>query len=81
MISQFRMLGKVKTLREDKALRALQKARTAMFFSNPQAASNLLAAGGGVAPFVAAMRTFLGDTSSLTGNFAYGNRSVTTSGK
>jgi flagellar biosynthesis chaperone FliJ len=28
VISQFRMLGKVKTLREDKALRALQKART-----------------------------------------------------
>ena len=27
MISQFRMLGKVKALREDKALRALQKAR------------------------------------------------------
>lgn len=27
MIGQFRMLGKVKTLREDKALRALQKAR------------------------------------------------------
>lgn len=55
---------------------SLQKARTAMFFSNPQAASNLLAAGGGVAPFVAAMRTFLGDPASLTGNFAYGNRSV-----
>lgn len=28
MIRQFRMLGKVKSLREDKALRALQKART-----------------------------------------------------
>ncbi|ASR52076.1 heme-binding protein [Blastomonas fulva] len=55
---------------------SLQKARTAMFFSNAQAASNLMSAGGGVAPFVQAMRTFLGDTSSLTGNFAYGNRSV-----
>ncbi len=55
---------------------SLQKARTAMFFSNPQAASNLLAAGGGVAPFVAAMRTFLNDPAALTGNFAYGNRSV-----
>jgi uncharacterized protein GlcG (DUF336 family) len=55
---------------------SLQKARTAMFFSNSQAASNLMSAGGGVAPFVQAMRTFLGDTSSLTGNFAYGNRSV-----
>ena len=32
--------------------------------------------GGGVAPFVAAMRTFLGDPNALTGNFAYGNRSV-----
>lgn len=55
---------------------SLQKARTAMFFSNAQAASNLMSAGGGVAPFVQAMRTFLGDSSSLTGNFAYGNRSV-----
>ncbi|MFC3307850.1 heme-binding protein [Blastomonas aquatica] len=55
---------------------SLQKARTAMFFSNRQAAANLMAAGSGVAPFVAAMRTFLGDTASLTGNFAYGNRSV-----
>lgn len=55
---------------------SLQKARTAMFFSNTQAASNLMAAGGGVAPFVAAMRTFLGDPAALTGNFAYGNRSV-----
>ncbi len=55
---------------------SLQKARTAMFFSNPQAGANLLAAGGGVAPFVQAMRTFLGDPNALTGNFAYGNRSV-----
>jgi chromosome segregation ATPase len=30
MIRQFRMLGKVKSLREDKALRALQKARTVL---------------------------------------------------
>lgn len=30
MITQFRMLGKVKKLREDKALRALQKARTVL---------------------------------------------------
>lgn len=55
---------------------SLQKARTAMFFSNPQAAANLLAAGSGVAPFVAAMRTFLNDPASLTGTVAYGNRSV-----
>ena len=55
---------------------SLQKARTAMFFSNPQAGANLLAAGGGVAPFVAAMRTFLNDPASLTGTVAYGNRSV-----
>ena len=55
---------------------SLQKARTSMFFSNSQAAANLLAAGAGIAPFVAAMRTFLGDPQSLTGNVAYGNRSV-----
>lgn len=55
---------------------SLQKARTAMFFSNAQAGANLLAAGGGVAPFVQAMRTFLGDAASLTGTVAYGNRSV-----
>lgn len=55
---------------------SLQKARTAMFFSNPNAGANLLAAGGGVAPFVAAMRTFLNDPQALTGNVAYGNRSV-----
>lgn len=55
---------------------SLQKARTAMFFSNSQAAANLLSAGGGVAPFVQAMRTFLGDAASLTGTVAYGNRSV-----
>lgn len=30
MIGQFRMLGKVKALREDKALRALQKARATL---------------------------------------------------
>lgn len=55
---------------------SLQKARTAMFFSNPNAGANLLAAGGGVAPFVQAMRTFLNDPQALTGNVAYGNRSV-----
>lgn len=55
---------------------SLQKARTAMFFSNPNAGANLLAAGGGVAPFVSAMRTFLNDPQALTGNVAYGNRSV-----
>lgn len=55
---------------------SLQKARTAMFFSNPNAGANLLSAGGGVAPFVQAMRTFLNDPQALTGNVAYGNRSV-----
>ncbi len=55
---------------------ALQKARTALFFSHPQAAAQLSAAGGTVAGYVARMRTFLGDPASLTGTVAYGNRSI-----
>lgn len=53
---------------------SLQKARTAMFFSNRQAASNLMSAGGGVAPFVQALRTFLGDPQALTGTIAFSDR-------
>lgn len=53
---------------------SLQKARTAMFFSNSQAAANLMAAGGGVAPFVAALRTFLNDPQALTGTIAFSDR-------
>ncbi|WP_026091765.1 heme-binding protein [Blastomonas sp. AAP53] len=53
---------------------SLQKARTAMFFSHPQAASNLMSAGGGVAPFVSALRTFLGNPQALTGTIAFSDR-------
>lgn len=53
---------------------SLQKARTAAFFSNSVAASNLLSAGGGVAPFVQALRTFLNDPQALTGTVAFSDR-------
>jgi uncharacterized protein GlcG (DUF336 family) len=53
---------------------SLQKARTAAFFSNAVAASNLLSAGGGVAPFVQAVRTFLNDPQALTGRTAFSDR-------
>jgi uncharacterized protein GlcG (DUF336 family) len=53
---------------------SLQKARTAAFFSNAVAASNLMSAGGGVAPFVQAVRTFLNDPQALTGKTAFSDR-------
>ena len=53
---------------------SLQKARTATFFSNAVAASNLMSAGGGVAPFVQAVRTFLNDPQALTGKVAFSDR-------
>ena len=53
---------------------SLQKARTAAFFSNSIAASNLMSAGGGVAPFVQAVRTFLNDPQALTGKIAFSDR-------
>ncbi|WP_373487202.1 heme-binding protein [Blastomonas sp.] len=53
---------------------SLQKARTAMFFSNAQAGQQLLATGPGVAPFVQAVRTFLNDPQALTGQFAFSDR-------
>ncbi len=53
---------------------SLQKARTATFFSNAVAASNLQSAGGGVAPFVQAVRTFLNDPQALTGKVAFSDR-------
>jgi uncharacterized protein GlcG (DUF336 family) len=52
---------------------SLQKARSAMFFSNPVAASDLTAAGFG--SFVTAMQTFVGPT-ALTDGRAYGDRSI-----
>lgn len=55
---------------------SLQKARTAAFFSNAAAAAQLLAnPDGDVAAFVGRVRTFLGDTSALTGTFAFADRS------
>ena len=64
---------------------AVQKARTAMFFSNPAAASELGAApdaqyvGGARSPisrYVAATRDFLGDTAALTGDVAWSSRAI-----
>lgn len=53
---------------------SLQKARTAAFFSNPVAASQMLA-NPASAPFVQAVRDFLGDPDALTGTFAFADRS------
>jgi uncharacterized protein GlcG (DUF336 family) len=65
---------------------SLQKARTANFFSNPNAASDLLGFGndGGVSyshqadvqGAVAALRNFLGDQTALTGKTAFSARSI-----
>ena len=56
---------------------SLQKARTAAFFSNPNAGAQLLAdPSTDVRQFVAAMRNFLGDQTALTGNTAFGDRTV-----
>jgi uncharacterized protein GlcG (DUF336 family) len=56
---------------------SLQKARTAMFFTNANAGANLLAdPSSSVRAYVPAMRTFLNDPAALSGNFAYGARSV-----
>ena len=55
---------------------SLQKARSVLFFSHPQAAAQLQAAGGPVAAYVARLRTFLNDPAALTGTVAYGDRSI-----
>jgi len=70
---------------------ALQKARTAMFFSAMFAAQQLLGtpaqsappgvqatvtAGNRVAGYVGATRSFLGDANAFGGNFAYSNRAI-----
>jgi uncharacterized protein GlcG (DUF336 family) len=52
---------------------SLQKARSAMFFSNPNAAAEMTAAGFG--GFVTATQAFVGPT-ALTDGRAYGDRSV-----
>jgi len=54
---------------------SLQKARTAAFMSNPQAGADLSAdPSADVRQFVAAMRTFLGDPTALTGRIAFTDR-------
>jgi len=65
---------------------AVQKARTAAFFSNVNAAAVLAAlpaasyltppATSSIAMYVTAMRTFLGDPTALANGVAYSNRSV-----
>jgi len=54
---------------------AVQKARTAMFFSHPLAAAEL-AANPAAAPYVAAMRGFLNDPAALTGSIAWTPRAI-----
>lgn len=55
---------------------SLQKARTAAFFSGPQAAAELSAnASADVAAFVPAVRSFLNDPAALTGTIAFADRS------
>lgn len=54
---------------------SLQKARTAMFFSNPVAASDLLSdPSPAVRAYVPALRNFLNDPSALTGTHAFTDR-------
>jgi len=54
-----------------------QKARTTAFFSSPFAAGDLLAhPDPEVRNYVAAVRTFLGDPSALTGNVAFSLRAI-----
>ncbi|WP_421855533.1 heme-binding protein [Novosphingobium sp.] len=56
---------------------ALQKARTAAFFTNRRAGELLLAdPDPGVASTVAATRTFLADNTALTGKIAFSNRAI-----
>ena len=56
---------------------SLQKARTAAFFSHPQAGASLLAdPSADVRSFVGATRTFLNDPTALNGNFAISSRAV-----
>jgi len=53
---------------------SLQKARTAAFFSNAEAAAQLLATPGEAPAFVARLRSFLGDPAALTGRTAFSDR-------
>ena len=54
-----------------------QKARTTAFFSNPNAAADLLANGDAkIPPYVQAVRDFFADPSALTGKIAFSGRAV-----
>jgi uncharacterized protein GlcG (DUF336 family) len=56
---------------------SLQKARTATFFSGPNAASDMLGdPSADVRGFVATTRTFFNDQTALTGKIAFGARSI-----
>ena len=56
---------------------SLQKARTAAFFSHPQAGASLLAdPSADVRSFEGATRSFLNDPTALNGNFAISSRAV-----
>jgi uncharacterized protein GlcG (DUF336 family) len=56
---------------------SLQKARTAAFFSSAQAAAQIEAsADADVRGFIQASRTFFGDNSAFTGQFAFAARSI-----
>ncbi|MEX0342751.1 MAG: heme-binding protein [Erythrobacter sp.] len=54
---------------------SLQKARTAAFFSGSVAAAQLQSGGSAIARYVQRTRSFLGDNSALTGQFAFADRS------
>jgi uncharacterized protein GlcG (DUF336 family) len=56
---------------------SLQKARTAAFFSHPQAGASLLAdPSADVRGFVPALRSFLGDANALNGAYAFSDRAI-----
>ncbi len=56
---------------------SLQKARTVTFFSGPHAAHDLLAdPDAGISDFVARARSFFGDSTALTGKWAFGARAI-----
>lgn len=57
---------------------ALQKARSAAFMSHPLAAADLLALpdAATIAPYVSALRAFLGDATALSNGLAYSTRSI-----
>ncbi|MGZ5112117.1 MAG: heme-binding protein [Usitatibacter sp.] len=64
---------------------AVQKARTAMFFSHPRAGAELLSlpaaaylngSAADVSGYVARVRAFLGDANALTGNIAWSARAI-----